>query len=96
MGCINCECETCQIKALKKTDNKRCTMCKEIKNKSNFQSAGKSTLKNGDKKLKSICKDCRKIKNKEYYEKRKEKKKTNQTQALQGPNQLEQQVQESS
>jgi RecJ-like exonuclease len=76
MTCSNCNCEKCNIKKLT-PGLKKCKMCNEVKDILNFQTNGKN--KKGQLTRKPMCQDCRKIKNAEYYQKRKEKK-INQTQ----------------
>ena len=76
MFCHNCKCESCINKEILKNEVlKRCTSCKEIKDKSKFNTAtGKK--KNGEIKLKSYCIECQRLKNAEYYMKKKNLKRT--------------------
>ena len=72
MTCINCECDDCKKMNLLKNGHKKCTKCGEIKNINEFQTNGIKNKK-GEIIKKSNCKDCRKIINKQYYQKRKDK-----------------------
>lgn len=66
MFCKNCTCDNCLLPVLE--GKKRCNKCGDVFDRSFFNIDNKKGGRRG------VCKNCIKIKNKEYYQKRKQLK----------------------